>query len=148
MEENHNHLHITSEAKEFLREIAKWASFLSIVGFVMIGLLVLVAFFAGSLMSSIGSMGGGEMGAAGAIGGTFITVMYLLIALLYFFPIFYLYKFASNLKGALAQDNSEVLSTSLGYLKSHYKFLGILTIIGLAIYALIFVFMIIGFAAM
>lgn len=141
-----NQLYINVISKDFLKEIAKWANFLSIVGFVMIGLFVIFAIFAGTVFSALGSMGG-SMGAAGMAGGTFITILYLLMAVLYFFPIYYLNKFASNLKVALQQNNSETLATSLGFLKSHYKFIGIMMIVLLSIYALFFVIGLIGLAA-
>lgn len=143
-------LQLTETAKGFLKEVAKWAYFLSIVGYVGLGLLVLFAFFAASMFAALGSAGG-AMGAMSAIGGTFITVLYLVIAVIYFFPIYYLNKFASNLKAAFREDNTETLTTSLGYLKSHYKFLGIFTVVIISIYILIFVFALVaglGAAAM
>lgn len=138
-----NQMHINPETREFLREAAKWAYFLSIVGFVMIGFFVLLAIFAGSIFSAMGSMGG-QMGAASMIGGTFLTVIYLLFAILYFFPVYYLFKFASNLKTAVRGNNSDSLSVAFSFLKSHYKFIGILTIVMIALYALVFIIGIIG----
>jgi amino acid transporter len=143
MEENvqhAQHLHIDSNSHGFLREVAKWAYFLSIMGYIAIALLVVVAIFAGTIFSSMGSMGGGMS----MLPGTFITVLYLLFAVLYFFPVYYLNKFASNMKSALAHNNNEALTTSFEYLKSHYKFIGILTIVMLSIYALFFIVAIIG----
>jgi len=130
-------LQLTETAKGFLKETAKWAYFLSIIGYIGLGMLVLFAFFAASLFASVG----GSMGVMGALGTTFITVLYLIIALIYFFPIYYLNKFASNMKAALKSDNTESLTTSLGYLKSHYKFIAVLTIVGIVAYLLMFAFM-------
>ena len=143
MEEN-GQLHIDATAKAFLKEAAKWAYFLSILGFIGVALIAVAALFASSAMSAISSMGG-SVGPMGALSGTVITVIYLLMALLYFFPIYYLFKFSSNLKLALAHDNNEALNVSLGFLKSHYKFVGILAIVMMCIYAL-FIIAIIGFA--
>ena len=138
-------LQLTETAKGFLREAAKWAYFLSIIGYIGLGFLVLFAFFAASLFAT---MGGGEMGMMGALGGTFITVLYLIIALVYFFPIYYLNKFATNVKAAFKNDNTESLTAGFGYLKSHYKFIAILTIVGIVLYILMFVVMfVIGMGA-
>lgn len=136
-------MQLNETAKGFLRETAKWAYFLSIVGYIMIGFLVVFAIFAGTIFSAMGTMGGG-MGPMGAFGGTFITVLYLLMAVLYFFPVYYLNKFASKMKAAFRENNTELLTTSFEYLKSHYKFVGIMMVVLLAIYALIFVIAIIG----
>jgi hypothetical protein len=135
-------LQITPVAQGFLKEIAKWAAFLSIVGFIFIGFLVLgaLAMFAmGSAMSSNMQGMGGSMGMMGMLGGATLGVLYLIIALLYFFPVMYLFKFSSNAKKALSSNNTEQLTTSIENLKSHYKFMGILTIIGIAFYFIIFI---------
>lgn len=135
-------LQLDQTAKEFLKETAKWAYFLSILGFVGIGLMLLVAVFAGSLFASMGSMPG--MGAMGGSFGTIMGVFYFFIAALYFFPVYYLNKFASNAKKAFKDNDTEALTVSLGYLKSHYKFIGILMLSILVLYAIIFVFGILG----
>ena len=132
-------LQLNESAKRFLKEAAKWAYFLSILGYIGIGFIVLGAIFAGTLFGFIGNMMPLEqMGMFSSAFGIFITVVYLLIAALYFLPIYYLNRFASNLKLAFRDNDSETLAKSFEYLKSHYKFFGILAIIMLCFYALIF----------
>lgn len=125
---------LNSEIKSYLAETAKWGYFLSIVGFIGIGFMVLAGLFMGSFMSTLG------MGAAGMINPAIFTVMYLIFAALYFFPVLYLFKFSTKMKVALRSDNEAELTTSFQNLKSLYKFMGILTAIILGLYALIFVF--------
>ena len=84
------------------------------------------------------------MGGLGSAFGIIMTVMYLLVAALYFFPVYYLNKFASNAKIALSDNDSKSLASSFEYLKSHYKFIGIMSLIILSFYALIIVFIAIG----
>lgn len=134
---------ITPDIRAFLSEIARWANFLAIIGFIMIGIIVIVAIFAGSVISTMASQYPGSS-AFGAIGGGFITVLYLIIAGIYVFPVLYLYRFATKMKLALRTDNQESLSSSFENLKSHYKFIGILMIITLALYALGILIVIIG----
>lgn len=136
-------LQLDSTAKDFLQETAKWAYFLSIIGFIGIGFLFLIAIFAGTIFSAMGS----SMPGMGMYGGSFGAAMgaaYFLMALLYFFPVYYLFKFSSNAKKAFRNNDSEALTESLGFLKSHYKFIGILMVILLALYGLFFVFAIFG----
>ena len=55
MEENNTfemEMQLTETAKGFLKEIAKWAYFLSIMGYVMIGFIVLAALFMGTIYLS------------------------------------------------------------------------------------------------
>lgn len=136
-------LKLNESSKGFLAEIAKWAHFLSIMGYIGIGFIVIVAIFAGSIFATIGAMTPG-MGNLGSSLGIILTVVYLLIGLLYFFPVYYLNKFASNAKIALRENDTETLSTSLEYLKSHYKFIGIMMVTVMCLYGLIIVFAIIG----
>jgi hypothetical protein len=129
-------LQVNASAKGFLKEAAKWAYFLSILGYIGIGFIVLAAIFAGALFAFIGNLNR-EMANVGLLGGGFISAIYLIIAALYFFPIYYLNRFASTLKSALRDNNSETLANSFEYLKSHYKYIGILAVITLCFYALI-----------
>ena len=137
-------LQVNESAKGFLNEAAKWAYFLSILGYIGVGFIVLAAIFAGAIFTTIGQMMPLEqMGMFSSAFGIIMTVVYLLIAALYFFPIYYLNRFASKLKAALRDNNSETLANSFEYLKSHYKFIGILALITLCFYGLIIVFVII-----
>ena len=125
-------LQLTDQAKSFLKEIGKWAMFLSIVGFIFMGLFVLLALLMFSMGSAMGSIGGAGIGAFGAAGG----LVYLIMALIYFFPIRYLYMFASKIKAAFNNSNSQQMTDALENLKSHYKYIGIMMIIVLSFYAL------------
>lgn len=140
--DNPTEMRLNNLSKEFLRETAKWANFLSILGFILIGLLVIIALFAGTLMSTFSNGFGGS-----GMSGAFVTILYLLMALLYFFPVYYLFKFASNMKKALAIDNEDALTKGFEYLKSHYKFIGIFTIILLSLYLILFFIGIAGAAS-
>jgi Family of unknown function (DUF5362) len=122
---------LSIQSKAFLSETAGWAKFLGIVGFVFIGLMILLGFFAGSMMSAFGGTG---------LPGAFFTIFYIVFALLYFFPCYYLVKFSSNMKQALQFQSRELLDSALENLKSFFKYLGIFTIVILAIYALALVF--------
>ncbi len=115
-------MHLTNEAQGFLRETAKWATFLSILGFILIGIFALVGL--GSLAS-----GASVSRSVMPIPASLIGIIYILSALLYFFPVLYLYKFASAAKDAIASQNTQTLTRCFENLKSHYKFVGILTII-------------------
>lgn len=136
-------LRLNESAKGFLKETAKWAYFLSILGYIGIVFIVLAAIFAGAVFAFIGNLSR-EMNNFGAMGGSFISALYLIIAAFYFFPVYYLNKFASNAKIALRDNDSKSLTASFEYLKSHYKFMGIMALIVLSLYALIMIFAVIS----
>lgn len=133
---------LSESAKDFLKETAKWAYFLSILGYIGIGFIIFAALFAGTLFSAMGKMNP-AMGSMGSSFGVVMAFVYFLIAVLYFFPVYYLNKFASNAKAAFKNNDSETLTASLGYLKSHYKYIGIMTLVVFSLYLLMFVGMIV-----
>ena len=127
-------LQLDHEGMGFLAETAKWAKFLAIVGFVFSGLIVIMAFFIGNLLSSLAPLGGVYMSSFGVLG----TVIYLIVAALIFFPNLFLFNFSRKMQAALRNTDQTSLNASLGSLKSKYKFMGILTIVILSIYLLLF----------
>jgi hypothetical protein len=134
---NDSQLTLTPASVAFLNETARWAKFISIVGFVGLGFLVLVGLFAGSIFSMIPQ----EMDTMGSAGlmkgfGAFFGFMYIGMAILYFFPLYYLFQFSVKIKRAFQTNDIPVLEQSFEYLKSHYKFIGILMAIMLGFYAL------------
>lgn len=145
---------VTPEIRSYLQESAKWAFFLSIVGFVMIAIMVVMGLFMGTIMGSTMSqmppeLGGGPgMGMGmGMLSGGFFTVFYLAFALLYFFPTLYMYRYAKKMKLALANDDQLFLSDSFKNLKSMFKFVGIMVAVLLILYAILIVFaMVMGFS--
>ena len=127
-------LKLTSEAKSYLKETAKWAFFLSIVGFVGIAFLVIFALFATTIFGGIPQTAEIPFDL-----GKFIAILYLILAAIYLFPVYYLMQFANKMKAALSLKEDEILTASFEMLKSHYKFLGVFTIIILSLYALLLV---------
>lgn len=136
-------LQIGEEVKSFFLETAKWAKFISIIGFISLGLMVLAGFSFGSIMSSLPS-GLGAMGAMGAVGSGFFIVLYIVVALIYYFPIKYLFDFSTKVKKALELTDQNLFNEAISKLKSHYKYIGIIMIVILSFYILIFIIAILG----
>ena len=131
---------LTSAAVGFLQESAKWSKFMAIIGFIGIGLMVLVSLFM--------AIGFSVMKPSNIPGLPFsmsvFSILYVLFAAIYFFPVYYLYQYATKTSAALHSKNKQLLADGLENLKSHHKFLGIFTLIIISIYGLIFVFAILG----
>lgn len=138
-----NDLQVSVPAQSFLSECAKWGKFLAIIGFILCGLMAVLSFFIPSIMMNMppyNTMDSGFL--TGITAG--MTVMYLLLALLLFFPCLYLYKFSVKMKSSLMVASQENFEDSLKNLKSMFKFYGIFTIIMLSVYALVFVIAMLG----
>jgi hypothetical protein len=134
--EDQNTLKLNDFAVAALRESAKWCMFLAIVGFIFIGLMVIAGAFMAVALSAIPNdpYGGGMGMNPFSAFKNYIGGIYIVLAVIYFFPVYYLFNYAKGTKQALESGNSEVLTNALVNLKSHHKFLGIFTIIMIALY--------------
>jgi hypothetical protein len=130
-------LGIDETSKTQLMEAARWARFLAIVGFVVCALVVLAGIFAGSVLQQMmGRFGENDLGTVNMQGvGAMISVVYIGIAILYFFPCLYLYRFANGMKTAFSTYEQDHLNKSFQNLKIMFRYLGILTIIVICLYA-------------
>ena len=138
---------IDQSSRAHLAEAAKWAKFLAIVGFVMCGLIIVLSFFIGALFSTSMSRYG-DSAAFGSGFGIIMTIVYLSFGVLYFFPCLFLFRFANNMIVALNSNEQITLNRSFQNLKIMFRYVGILTIIVLALYIIAFVFGILGAAFM
>jgi hypothetical protein len=137
-------LWVSEDVRSYIYETSKWARFLSIVGFVFSGLTVINAFGAGAMLSTMAAMSPGnplvKIGSAG------LTIVFLLFALLQFYPSLQLYKFSAASKQAVLFADQESFSTAMGKLKSFFKFWGIATVIFISFYILMILAVIAGLA--
>ena len=121
----------------FLKETSTWTYFLSILGFIGIGLMFLFGIFFSVVM---GLMPGGNPYEDLGIDVSYFGIVYVVLGMIYFLPVLYLFNFSRKMKGALSSNNNDDLTAAFSNLKSHYKFLGVFTIAIISLYILIFVF--------
>lgn len=140
-----NDLQVSSNVKSYLSESAKWGKFLSVLGFILCGILVMVAFILPSVLSKIPPYNSVPAGFSSSMQAG-LTIIYLLGGVILFFPCYYLFKFSTNMQSAIKSENQENFDESLMNLKSIFKFYGILTIVILSFYALVFIIAMLGLA--
>jgi hypothetical protein len=128
----------TGTMKAYLTETAKWGKFLSIIGFIGVAIMVILAFSIGAIFSQFANQPG--MAQFGAVGGTaMFTFIYLFFAALWFFPTFYLFRFSTGILRNLPTMDVAGIESSFGNLKSVFKFYGVFTLIFVIIYGSILV---------
>lgn len=127
------------ESIDHLTETARWGKFLAVAGFVMCGLIVVMSFVVGAILSStlfstlprysnrVGS------NVFGFFGGAMIAGIYSVFAVVYFFPCLFLYKFSVRMSAALRTNDQVKLNQSLKAQKYLFRYVGIATIVGLAL---------------
>ena len=133
-EQNESSFIASKEINGYLIEISKWGKFLAIVGFVGLGIVIImsiIAMVSGSFISH--SIAGGFSVLA-------FGIFYLIIGALYFFPTYYLYQFSVEMKQGIYSEKLSKITSGFRNLKSLFKYFGILTIVVLSFYVLILLF--------
>lgn len=128
-------LSITLDGRNYLGIASKWATFLAIMGFIGTGFLALLGVCMMLISPFLGSFP--KIGSTIGIPFVLLGVFYLLFAVLYFFPAYYLYNFATKIKTALYSNNQTTLDESLKNLKKTFQFMGIMTIALIGLYFVI-----------
>lgn len=138
---------VDEEAKGYLLDTARWSKFLAVVGFVSLGILLLAGVFMSTILASFSRQMGGGSGINSGSGFSGLMIgLYVLLAVLYFFPIYYLFKFSVMIKPALLSANQAQFNKALSYLRGAFRYIGILTLIVLCFYAIAFLIAMVGFA--
>jgi hypothetical protein len=140
-----NDLQITPQAQTYLGEAARWGRFLAIVGFILCGLGIIISFALPSFMFRLPPYNEMSEGITSGL-QVIITIIYLVFTVLFFFPVLFLYRFSVKMQMAINSVDQDSFDNSLMNLKSMFRFYGIMTIILLSFYALIFIFAMIGLA--
>ena len=112
-------LTLDTDGRHQLKQIRKWTALLSILGFVFLALIVLI-----SVVALVNIKGVAENQRQ-----LLTVVPLMLMGVIYYFPIFYLWKFSKHSKEAITNNDTLKLSSALRYLKSHYKFMAILILV-------------------
>jgi len=126
---------VSEEMRSYIYEIAKWAGFLAIVGFVFTGMMIISGFTIGAAMNTspeIMLMAG----PLGKFGSVFFTVFSLIFAFAVFYPSLLMFKYSSKAKHGVLYGEQGSLNDAISKLKSLFKYWGILNIIFISLYIL------------
>ena len=131
-----NNLEVSESVKSSLDTMVYWSKFLSILGYIGVGLMVLLSLWMFSMdIPSYGYY----------YGPSIIGFIYLIFAVLYYFPVSYLYKFSTETRYALNSNSQSSLNDGLSNLASNFKFIGVMTAVVMSLYVVIFLFALFGF---
>lgn len=125
---------ITLESLGYLNTTAKWAKFMAILGFIGIGIMVLLGVTMGFIFSFLNSS---SAFSHFPFPTYFLGLIYIVLAAVYVLPVIYLNNFSNYISKAVSMRNTEMLTSALSNLKRHFKYVGIMTIVLIATYFLI-----------
>lgn len=134
---------VSEEMRSYIYEIAKWASFLAIVGFVFTGIMIISAFTVGAAISTNPKMlaMASSMGSAASI---VFTVLFLVMAFAIFYPSLLMFKYAVKAKLGVLYGEQTSLDEAMSKLKSLFKYWGIITIVYIGLYVLMIISTVMG----
>lgn len=127
-------IEIEEETLKDLDKTRKWTMFLAILGFIGIGLLVIIGLFAGIFLS-VFNTGNMPVGFPEWI----IFLIILVLTAIYFFPVLFLFKFSKHTSNAVKNLDKIELHKAFKNLKKYYVYIGILIIIVLSLYVVAFI---------
>jgi hypothetical protein len=136
-------LQLDQPSLDYLNEASRWGRFLAILGFIYIGLLLLIGILFGSFGNNL-IPGTGDSDSPMRLSGVFVSFLIILVAAVLFVPVLYLYKFSTKMRKALRNNDQPALTDALKNLKSFFRFYGIVAIIGLSLYGIAIIAAVIG----
>lgn len=117
-----------------LQNTRPWVLLMGIVG--MIG--TVLVFLGGLAMMVIGSLPGvADEAGIGPLAGAALGGVYVLLAILYFIPSFFLLRYAGAIGQVGPQGNPEAFEDALRRQLSFWRFVGILTVAMIVLYLLL-----------
>ena len=126
---------LTAESITYLLKAAKWGKFLAILGFIVSGLLIVGGIAMSFILNKVA--GSEEMVPLNLPFSTvFLSIIYIIVAGIYLIPVIFLNTFSNNAIKAVNLSSTEKMTTSLRNLKNLFVFIGISTIVILALYTL------------
>lgn len=135
---------VGNKAKITLKSITKWVKFLTFLGIIGCAFIFVI----GIMAIFFGGMIGSKFGGSGveAVVGTLSGLLYIIIGIIYIYPLIKLLNYANKMKAAIMSDNQDDYENALTNFNSAVKFWGVLAIIGLIIWGLSLIFIFIGVA--
>ncbi|MGC9374826.1 MAG: hypothetical protein ACP5DQ_07270 [Bacteroidales bacterium] len=126
---------LSEKSNDYLKKAAPWMTFVSIVGFIICGIMVVAAFV--MILNSGNTFSGSNLG----IGAGFL---YLVGAVIFFIINRFLYLYANGINKVYKLNDYDALETAFKMQNHFWKIVGIFFIIYLSLIAIAMVFFVVG----
>jgi hypothetical protein len=123
---------VSEKSLGYLKGTRPWVKLLSVTMFIGVGVMILAGLVMMVGMSFIPvPEGEGLPGPFGMVSGIVLGGMYIATSLLYLFPAIYLSRYAKAIARLQGSRTVADLEQALGQQKSFWKFVGVMTVVGL-----------------
>ena len=124
-------MHLDYDGGHILHETVRWSRFLSIVGFVGLGIFVLVVAVAGTALSAVFSRYVPGIDTMEGIGAAILIVVLLVCLAIGGFLVLMLYRFSTLTRRAIDTQDKVTFTAGMRCLKIYFLVSGILGILSL-----------------
>jgi heme/copper-type cytochrome/quinol oxidase subunit 2 len=118
-----------------LNSIRKWTTFLSIMGFIFLGLIIVAGMATGLFLTTFKTRE-----ATMGIPESLVISLLLIAGTIYFFPVFFLFRFSRSIRDAIQNTDQQKFEKGLRNLRLFFTYLGIILILVLSIYVMALIF--------
>ncbi len=124
-------IEIDQEVISNLNTTRKWTMFLAILGFIFLGFIIVFGLIAGTFLSTFKS---DEVNLG--IPESIMIIMFIVIAAIYFFPVYFLFQFSRHTSKAVVTLDKQELNKAFNNLRAYFTYIGIMAIVVITIYIL------------
>jgi hypothetical protein len=124
-------LQIDNEVRQQLAETSKWTKFISVSMFILAGFILLIGIIAGSLITGVLGKMENAFGGMAELGAGVIIIIIVFIVALMGVVYYFLYRFSTKIKSALATENVIDMNESFNSLKLFFMITTIISIFSL-----------------
>lgn len=130
---NNENFQLNHKSLGYLVDAAKWAKLISLISLCLIGVycLLIIAFFIGFIPAVDNPFS--------SIIGIFPMFFFVGLMIICAIPMWWLYQFSIKINYAVEYNNDLEIENAFQFLKNHYKFIGIASIVIIAAYSVSFV---------
>ena len=123
-------LEIGSDTLKNLNTIRIWTTFLSVLGFILIGLFIIAGIVTGMFLTTFSTTK-----AALCIPESLVIILLFVAGAISLFPVVFLFRFSKNIRDAVQNNDQQKLDRGIRNLRKYFTFIGILVIIAITVYA-------------
>jgi hypothetical protein len=134
-----DHPQLTPKSITYLLIAAKWGKFLAILGFITIAFMLMAGFLMGLIFSLMEDKLAAMGGIATMIAPKWFSILYLLLGIIGLIPVYFLNSFSNNVTRSVRNNDTKTMTVALKRLKNLFLFIGVYTILMIAVYIIVIV---------
>jgi len=117
------------ETLKNLNTTRKWTMFLSVSGFIFLGLIIVLGLLSVTFLSTFHNSDRTQ-----GLPDALVLIGFIGLILINFFPIYFLFRFSKHASTAVSAPGNRDLHKAFNYLKCFFLFLGVLLIVVILVY--------------